>query len=142
MVPGYFNQIKTMKHKLVIAMVAAATVGVAGLSSCNSMKSLGSSLTKMGLNPFEKTNSVSATVVHASTPVYHAGGEHIMGKGKGEIKTTEGWSQNLIVRTADGKTYKGSLNVDTQDECAATGDTGIAEIGVESNIMKRFEKTY
>ena len=126
MIPGYFNQTRTMKYKQVIAMVAAATVGVAGLSACNSMKSLGS----------------SATVVHASTPVYHAGGEHIMGKGKGEIKTSEGWSQNLIVQTADGNTYKGSLNVDTQDECVATGDTGIAEIGVESNMLKRFEKTY
>lgn len=142
MVLGYSNQTRTMKYKQVIAMVAAATVGVAGLSACNSMKSLGSSLTKMGLNPFEKTNTVSATVVHASTPVYHAGGEHIMGKGKGEIKTSEGWSQNLIVQTPDGNTYKGSLNVDTQDECVATGDTGIAEIGVESNMLKRFEKTY
>lgn len=142
MTPEYSKKTRTMKYKLAIAMVAAATVGAAGLSSCDSMKSLGSSLTKMGLNPFEKTTSVSATVVHASTPVYHAGGEHIMGKGKGEIKTTAGWSQNLIVKTTDGKTYKGSLNVDTQDECVATGDTGIAEIGVESNIMKRFEKTY
>lgn len=131
-----------MKYKLIIAMVAAATVGAAGLSSCDSMKALGSSLTKMGLNPFEETNSVSATVVHASTPVYEAGGEHIMGKGKGEIKTTAGYHQNLTVKTDDGKTYSGSMKVDTQAQCVHTGDKGIAKIGVESNILKSFEKTY
>lgn len=131
-----------MKRIIVITMVSAAVAGMFSMSSCESMKSLGETVTKMGLNPFEKTNSVEATVTHASTPSYQAGGEHILGKGKGEIKTKEGYSQNITVQTADGAIYKGSIFVDTADECVYTGDVGIAEIGVVSNMLKNFEKSY
>ncbi len=123
-------------------MAIAAAVGVLGLGSCNSMKSFGKTLTKMGLNPFEKTQQISATVVHASTPRYEAGGEHIMGKGKGEIKTTAGYHQNITVKTTAGKTYSGSIKVSSSDACVRVGDRGVAEIGLESNMLKHFEKSY
>ena len=123
-------------------MAIAAAVGVLGLGSCSSMKSFGKTLTKMGLNPFEKTQQVSATVVHASTPRYEAGGEHIMGKGKGEIKTTAGYHQNITVKTAAGKTYSGSIKVSSSEACVHVGDKGIAEIGLESDMLKNFEKSY
>ncbi len=123
-------------------MVFAAAVGMLGESSCKSMKSLGHTITEMGLNPFEKTYSMNAVVVHAATPSYHAGGEHIMGKGKGEITTQEGYSQSIVIRTSDGQTYKGSISVDSIDACVSTGDEGVAEIGVTSHMLKHFEKSY
>ncbi|MCH5284711.1 MAG: hypothetical protein J1E42_03835 [Akkermansiaceae bacterium] len=127
------------KTVLVPAVLSVAALGMLGLSSCDSMKKLGDTLEGAGLNVFEPTDEVSAKVVHASTPVYSAGGEHIMGKGKGEIKTTAGWSQSIIVKTDDGKQYKGSINVDTRGECVSTGDRGIAKITRRSKILRNFQ---
>lgn len=130
------------KNKLVLAILSVAALGMMGLSSCESMKKLGSTVEGMGLNPFEATDEVSAQVVHASTPVYSAGGDHIMGKGKGEVKTSAGWSQSIVVKTSDGKQYKGTIHPETRSACVTTGARGVAKITRRSKILRDFQASY
>lgn len=132
-----------MKNKhIALAVLSCAVVGMMGLSSCESMKKLGGALEDMGLNPFEPTDDVPGRVIFASVPVYHRGGDHVMGKGKGAVYTQPHWSQNVTVKTNDGKVYKGSLSLDTRAECVSSGSKGIAKITRRSKVLRSFQANY
>lgn len=132
-----------MKNKYIaLAILSCAALSTMGLSSCESMKKLGGALEDMGLNPFEPTDDVPARVVHASVPVFHAGGDRIMGKGKGAVYTTDHWTQNVTVKANDGKIYKGSLSLDSRAECVSTGNKGIAKITRRSKVLRNFQASY
>lgn len=122
-----------MKHNTILSGLALSAIGILGLSSC-------AFLNETGLNPFEPTVEMQARVTHASSATYSEGQDfHIGGGSARQDFSTAGYSQTIIVKASDGKTYKGTLHYDTAGECATTGDVGIAKIGKTSRVLKDFE---
>lgn len=135
-----------MKQKnIALALLSLAAVGMMGLSSCETVKNavsgIGEAIEGAGLNPFEPTDDVSAVVVHASTPEWQ-NSEHIAGKGRGEIRTEAGYHQSIIVKTKDGKQYKGSIVRSSYGACARTGQRGVATITQRSKVLRNFQGSH
>ncbi len=105
------------------------------LSSCNTMSSIASQI-------FEPTESVYATVEHASAPKYYA--ESSIGKGKGKITSEAHYEQNYNIRTDDGRRLRGSQTYGIYDtgKQLYTGARGQATIGLKTGRLKDFEVSY
>lgn len=125
-----------------IAILSCVAMGLAGLSSCSFLQKVGGVVEGVGLNPFEPTDDYPARVVQASVPTYTEGGQHVMGKGKGEVKTTAHWNQKITVVTEDGQQFSGTITPDTRDGCVRTGSSGVAKVTRRSKILRDFQASY
>ncbi len=113
------------------SIAAAASVAV---SSCGSM-------TAMGLNPFEETVPVSATVISAGSVNFESGMN--MNKKSKKWATveslTEGYSQKIKIQTSDGRVFTHSHSVKSDIDTLSVGDTGTAKIGTTSGSLWGFD---
>ncbi len=119
--------------KKIIPAVLLTVAASVGISSCNS-------LTSAGLNPFESTIPVPATVVSAGSVKYNEG-LNLNKKSKkwsAVQESTAGYSQAIKIRTTDGREYSYSHSVSSDSDGLSVGDTGTAKVGVTSGKVWGF----
>lgn len=116
-----------------LKFLACAASSLLFFSSCKTMSDIFGQI-------FEPTESVYATVEHASAPKYHSATY----TKKGEPLLDAYYTQNINVRTDDGRRLRGTHNYDEGDEALQlyTGARGQATIGLKSGRLKRFEVSY
>ncbi len=119
--------------KNVLKMFAFAGAAAAALSSCDSM-------TKAGLNPFEPTVAVPATVVSAGSVTYSEGMNMNRKSEKwAKVETlTQGYKQKIQIQTEDGRTFTHSLTLTSEYDGVAEGTVGTANIGTTSGVLRSF----
>lgn len=131
-----------MKQKnIALALLSLAAVGMLGLSSCETMKSVAGAVGDIVVDTIGPADEVPARVVHASYPEYRES-ERVAGKGRGEIRTAAGWYQKVIVKAKDGKQYSGTIHNSSRSACVSTGDNGVAYITKKSKSLRDFKSSY
>lgn len=119
------------KYALAALLLGSVT---AGFTSCET-------LTMAGLNPFEEKMTVMATCVSAPAPQFYEGGDSIsFGKGRGRttLTTRPSWSQNITVRTKQGRLCSGTITLSTPYDRVHKGQRELAVIGVMSGKLYTF----
>ncbi len=95
----------------------------------------------MGLNPFEATTPVSATVISAGSVNYESGLNMNQKSKKWSTveNLTQGYSQSIKIQTSDGRVFTHSHSVNSDSDILSVGDAGTAKIGVTSGSLWDFD---
>ncbi len=125
--------IKLTKILTAFAFFACAAGSLTLVSSCATISEILGRI-------FEPTESVYATVEHASAPKYNKATYSEDGK----LSRDAYYTQNFNIKTDDGRRLRGSHKYDAYNSSQQlyTGARGQAKIGLKTGELKDFEVSY